>query len=316
MPGASNTFPHTWCVRVSPSECVTPTRSRRHLHGRLRQPAGGTAQAPLNLGGIISLLNPTIGLANTKFQDGKLVLTVGIEVSEATIFGGIAGSKLGAKLTGILGTFDIEVDLMAAIGAISNPSALASAFSVPGKFGLNITTLEALVPNVLKATANGIRLNYDPNYKAAGQRRQAAGDRVVNRRASSSVQFDLQGTIEPFTDDNDTATLTDDKVRSRASVIRDNGFQLGEAELIFRPGTRRRSPPAAAGPARAADTAAARAEDHASASILEFDDLRIGVQNFGDDVRRTASRTSTSTATSSSRPAASTFLPGQGRSTA
>ena len=38
------------------------------------------------------------------------------------------------------------------------------AFNVPGKFGLEIASLEVVIPNVVRVLGNGIRINYDPNW--------------------------------------------------------------------------------------------------------------------------------------------------------
>ena len=69
-------------------------------------------------------------------------------------------------LTGILGTFDVSVDIAKVAGAIGNPSQLLDAFGVTGKWGISVTNLLAEVPNVFKITANGIKVAYDPNFDA------------------------------------------------------------------------------------------------------------------------------------------------------
>ena len=93
VPGATaDTWAPAWRVRSPTARSSTrraasaPFTVDSTAHGR-RDRDARVALGPL------SLVNPTIGLANTKFKDGKLVLTVGIEVNEATIFGGTAGAS-------------------------------------------------------------------------------------------------------------------------------------------------------------------------------------------------------------------------------
>ena len=78
---------------------VNPTRAVRLVHGRRdSRPRAGTTRQPDRLGPL-KLTNPTIGLADTKFKDGKLVLTIGIDVDEATLGfgGGMAGARRRAR---------------------------------------------------------------------------------------------------------------------------------------------------------------------------------------------------------------------------
>ena len=253
-----------------------------------------------------TLLAVARGSVTSAPDDRRWVGLTAVEVAEAHRRHGIGslicgdmidwgrehGATHACKLTGILGTFDIEVDLLAAAGAIYEPVRARSPRSAcPASSGSASRRSRSLVPNVLKATGHGHPRQLRPELQGRGQRRQAAGDRRrPHRAARSSCSSALTGSIEPFTDDNGTATPTDDKTipglvdpRQRLPARR------GRADATAR--ARRRSP-----------ASPRAAEDLASAAILEFDDLRIGVQNFG--VTFGGSATSTSTATSSSPPAA------------
>ena len=51
-----------------------------------------------------------------------------------------------ANLTGILGTFDVRVDLLKAADALGNPAALLAAFDVPGQVHARRGSFLATVP--------------------------------------------------------------------------------------------------------------------------------------------------------------------------
>src|SRR5207302_327075 len=79
----------------------------------------------------LSIAGPSVSLVDTKFKDGKLNLTVGLGADSASLaFGGTNGQQtagqssngITATLTGILVTFDVQVDVMQAVQALQNPS--------------------------------------------------------------------------------------------------------------------------------------------------------------------------------------------------
>ena len=122
------------------------------------------------------LEGPSVGLANMAFKDMKLVLTIGITVDKATLnFGGgntnaaqpsteQSNSGISIELGGILGTFDVIVDVLGLLTSSSEGPVV----EVPGKFGLEIATLKATVPDVVTINATGIKFTFDPNFKADG----------------------------------------------------------------------------------------------------------------------------------------------------
>ena len=84
-------------------------------------PGAGTSSNPFSLGPL-KVFGPSIGIADFDFKDGMLVLTIAIGVDRATLsFGGNdskdatsqkqADSGVTAELVGILGTFDVQVDV-------------------------------------------------------------------------------------------------------------------------------------------------------------------------------------------------------------
>ncbi|MHB1244484.1 MAG: hypothetical protein ACYC1P_13960, partial [Gaiellaceae bacterium] len=213
---------------------------------------GATGSGNVAIGPLFFSL-PTFSLVDTKFKDGALTLTIGIEVAEAGLaFGAPAASTtgpsaqqqssgMGARLTGILGTFDVKVDLLRAVQGLTNPSELLAAFSVPGKWGLSVAGLEVLVPDVLRITGSNIKINYDPN---------AAASVPIVTVASASIEFPTFGI---------TGSIM-------GLAIRRNGFDLGSFEIKYRPGGTGNT---GQGP-----------QTIRFGSILELDDIRIGVTNF------------------------------------
>ncbi|MBL8479815.1 MAG: hypothetical protein JNK59_10955, partial [Sterolibacteriaceae bacterium] len=212
--------------------------------------------------GPVSLQGPSLTLAKTQFKDGKLILTVaiGVDVAKLSFGGGQSQSSSGikAELTGLLGTFDIAVDIQKALKAVTGGGNLLEAFSVPGKFGIQIAGLAIEIPNALKVTGSGIIFNWDPNYDPAengGARQRLL---VVQQASITFPAFGIMGQINP----NDG---------SPGLVVYTDGFDIGEAQLIYKPG--------ATGPNAMSQTSGATGKI-GIAGILEFDDLRVGVTNF------------------------------------
>ena len=228
--------------------------------------------------GPVSLEGPSVGLVKMAFKEGILVLTVGIGVDVAKLnFGGggtnqsspsttQSNSGVRAELNGVLGKFDIEVDVLAAI------SGEDGAFSVPGKFGLEITSLMVEVPDVVIVTATGIRVDYDPNYDPELNNSLPQQLMVVQTAIITFPKIGISGTISPFEG-------------KPGLVITTDGFTLGEAQLIYDPdGGALPANPNAQQPA--ATTATNTQQPGAKiriGSVLELDDIRVGVQNFEVD---------------------------------
>ena len=89
----------------------------------------GTASGgkTVNLGPL-QIVAPTIGLAGTSFDKGILTMTIAIGANSAALDfgGGQGGSGITAKLTGILGTFDVKVDVKAAMHSLTDPAGLGA----------------------------------------------------------------------------------------------------------------------------------------------------------------------------------------------
>ncbi|MDB4600633.1 hypothetical protein OAG97_02815, partial [Akkermansiaceae bacterium] len=229
------------------------------------------ASGTINIGPL-EVEGPTVGLEDIGFKDGLLVLTIGIGVNRASLnFGGggnatdangqqtnqsssQADSGIKAELLGVLGTFDIAVDAFGLLGGNVD-------IDLTGKWGLRVGVLEIDVPEVVNVTANGININYDPSFGAEGSATEGIAQELVN--ISEAVikvpSVNIQGTLQGL-------------------VIRDNGFTLKTAEICYGclDSTKNN------GTALNADGTVASNQKAAIkiGTILEFDDIRIGVNDF------------------------------------
>ena len=204
--------------------------------------------APTTIGPL-TLTGLTVGLVGTTFKGGNLDLTIGIGATSAALAFG--GGSVSTRMTGVLGTFDVRVDLLRAASAIGNPSQLLSAFSVSGKWGFKADTLEIAVAGLLTVSATKIAVGYDPGHDRATLGAQKLV--TVESAAIAFPTFNVTGVIAP---------ITVDGVIVPGLTVWEDGFRLGRAELQYRPG--RNGAPAKI----------------SIGSILEFDDLRIGVTDF------------------------------------
>ncbi|MHC4396401.1 MAG: hypothetical protein ACYS1A_12170, partial [Planctomycetota bacterium] len=207
-----------WTVKEQGNPSNTISNAAGRAQFTVQSGSADTAKAtneftigPLVLGG------PSIGLADMGFNENKLVLTVGIGVELARLsFGSQQGSSgITAELTGVLGTFDIEVDVLALLGGD-----FLNAFNVPGKFGLKIDGLDVNIPNVVRVTAAGIDINYDPNYDPAEHSYQPQEILSLESASISFERFNITGSISPY-DGKD------------GLIIRTDGFWLGQADISY-----------------------------------------------------------------------------------
>ena len=214
--------------------------------------------------GPLSLEGPSVSLAKTGFKDGELVLSIAIGVNKAGLaFGGNqGGSGVTAEVTGLLGTFDIHVDVLAALNVVTQGGDIGEVFSVPGKFRIDIAGLKVAVPNVFEVTGSGIVINYDPNYDPAANGGAPQELVIVQTAVITFPKFGVTGAILPS---GTTPGL----------VVYDNGFAIGEAMLIYDPD----GGAVPSGSSTLSQTGGS-GQKIAFGDILEFDDLRIGVTDF------------------------------------
>jgi hypothetical protein len=216
-------------------------------------PGAASTEDPISLGPL-TLLGPSIGIEDIGFQDGLLVLTIGIGVDRANLnFGGDEASAqqedsgVAAELIGVFGTFDLAVD---AFGLLSGNFRV----ELTGKFSFAVAALEVVVPDVVRVEAKGIQVKYDP---------MGEPDQELVRINSASIQFQkfaLRGEINEVIDPNTGESIP-------GLVVRQNGFTLGEAILCY-----------------GCEDSTLELENGETkisfGSILELDDIRIGVSRF------------------------------------
>jgi len=217
----------------------------------------GSTSEGLSLGPLV-LQGPTVGLSDFSFNEGKLLINVGIGVDSASLSfggGGQSASGITANLTGVLGTFEIAVDVLGMLDGGSG-----DLFGATGAFTFSVSALEVEVPNVIRVTASGISVGYDPGYDPAEHEGLAQKIIEIQSATVSFDRFGLSGTIAPFDPGGGEPLIP-------GLVIRTNGFALGRAELCYGCGD---------------DSLAAGSPDAAIkiGSILEFDDIRIGITDF------------------------------------
>jgi hypothetical protein len=179
--------------------------------------AASTNPSPIDLGPL-DLFGPSAELVKTGFKDGQLVLTVAIGVNRATLSFG----SFTAEFTGLLGTFDVQIDVLKAVQWVTGSASLGEVFSVPGKFRIDIAGLNIEVPNAFRVSGTGIAISYDPGYDpaAAGGAPQQL---VVVQTAL--ITFPILGVSGAILPSGSTPGL----------IVYDNGFAIGEAMLIYDP---------------------------------------------------------------------------------
>ena len=271
------TFDGEW-ASVATSTLAVGQRSERNLTSTFtidpaapgaRTGSGATSLGPLTLQG------PSLGLADFGFADGMVVLTIAIGLDRASLaFGGTpaapgagatqqTSSGVTVDLIGILGTFDLAVDVF---GLLSGNVRVAPT----GKWGLRVASLEAHVPDVVDITAAGVQIGYDP---AGGASQELVR---INNATITFPRFGITGTIRPYTPTGGSQTVADDAALTPGTtpglVIRNNGFTLGTATLTYRP-------TAAAGANTVTPTGTA-GRPISFGGILELDDITVGISGL------------------------------------
>ena len=130
--------------------------------------------------------------------------------------------------------------------------------------------------------ATGIKIGYDPGYDPAEHEGLGQELVVVDSASLTIIPLKITGSLKPYTYfDTDLGQ----NVTIPGLVIRTTGFKLGVAELCY--GCVARDP--AAGSPAVTDPSDPNAPEPGGAinlfGIVEFDDIRVGVTNFGVDFR-------------------------------
>ncbi|HPV80387.1 MAG TPA: hypothetical protein PLK64_11350, partial [Dermatophilaceae bacterium] len=241
-------------------------------------PGAATTGGPIALGPL-TLQGPSVGLADFGFADGMVVLTIAVGVDRASLnFGGSAtnntttpttaqsNSGITVDLIGILGTFDLAVDVFGLLGGNVR-------VEPTGKWNLRVASLEAEIPNLAKLTAEGILVGYDP---AADDSQELIR---INSATLTLPKFGITGSIRPY-DPAQASNIAANNIRANDEPmlgvipglsIRGNGFSLGTAELAYG------LPPEAGG---LTPSSGVVDEKITFGGILELADIRVGVSGL------------------------------------
>ncbi|MDD2604023.1 MAG: hypothetical protein PHF66_04320, partial [Desulfobacteraceae bacterium] len=240
-----------------------------------RSATGGLAIGPLSLQG------PTLGVTAIGFKDMKLILTIGIGAEVASLnFGSSTtqqstqqqNSGISTTLTGLLGTFDLAVDVLGFLQG-------SGSIDLTGKWGLNVSSFVLTVPDVVVATAQGVKIGYDPAYERDDPDTPEIEDvpQTIVTIARASISFPkikLSGWIDTYDPDG-----TGPQAPIPGLTVFDDGFRFGTAVVAYgltqAPGT---GVPVSQGTNTAPGAAPGAAIK--IGSILEFNDIRVGVNNF------------------------------------
>ena len=237
-----------WSVHDRRRRAAQPDARLRPLHRRRapRPTRPRTTASPIGIGPL-TLTDPSIGLADTKFKDGKLVLTIaiGVDAGDASASAAaVARSGVSAKLTRHARHLRHHVDVAKAAGAISNPSASAQRVQRARQVraqrqharGHRRRTSSRSPPAASRSTTTRTTRRPTHGGKAQDARRRQHGpdlvpafgvtglDRAVHRRQRHADQPDRRHDASPASSSAPTASSS------------------ATAELIYRPG-RRRAPP-------------------------------------------------------------------------
>jgi len=137
-----------------------------------------------------------------------------------------------------------------------------------------MTTIEIRVPDVVTVRGTGLQIAFDPNYDRAKNDNKAQKLLTIKTASVTFESFGVTGSIAEY---NNDGTIMP------GLVVYDDRFEIGSAQLIYKPGQPPLPPQQAGGPL--APTALTTTTGSTTAkirfgSIAEFDDLRIGVENF------------------------------------
>ncbi|HEY3485966.1 MAG TPA: hypothetical protein VGK49_11310, partial [Ilumatobacteraceae bacterium] len=145
-----------------------------------------------------------------------------------------------------------------------------------GKWSLNIQSLEINVPNVVKISAEGIKMGFDPDSEDPDQELL-----VIDRAVVQFETFPIRGEITRF---DPTPNTPGDEIPGL--VVREKGFDLGVAELCYGCAATAQPSGGTGAPPVTSATSTTGDDKVRIGNIIEFDDIRIIIENFSFDVGR------------------------------
>ena len=250
----------------------------RRSRSILRQ-AGETATAGTIDLGPLSLQGPTVGIADFGFKDGMVVLTIAVGVNLATLqFGDRTPAPAGSRrrssksgvqvnLLGVLGTFDIAVDVF---GLLSGNFRV----ELPGKWSFSVAVARGHRARRRDDHGRGHLDQVRPGQHRPATRRSCGS----TRRSIQFQQFAVRGSIEHVRSDRPNDAAGDEIPGLR---IRKNGFDLGVLELCYGCTAADADDAGRRPPGQTATTTTGSTTAKISiGGIIEFDDIRFIVENF------------------------------------
>ncbi|RLC10571.1 MAG: hypothetical protein DRH43_06050, partial [Deltaproteobacteria bacterium] len=234
--------------------------------------SAATTSQGMSIGPVL-LQGPTVGIQGLTFKDMKLVVTIGIGVQHAALNFGSSGtsqtpqqsqSGITTDFTGLLGTFDLAVDVLGFLQG-------SGSIELTGKFGLDVSSFNLQVPNVLLATAEGVKIQYDPSYDPAEHNGESQKLITILKASLSFPKFKISGSIQPYDPDGPSGP----EAPIPGLIIRTDGFRFGTAEICYGCTDPQSTTGAPVTPGTTTEPAIKLG------SILEFDDIRFGISNFG-----------------------------------
>ncbi|MBT7092794.1 MAG: hypothetical protein HN936_06090, partial [Bacteroidetes bacterium] len=212
------------------------------------------AQTAINLGPL-SMSLPTFTIAGLNYRDSNLIVTLAVGADQAELaFGGGSSGGISTSLTGLLGTFDLAVDVL---GYIEGNGSVKPT----GAWEIEVESFELVIPNVVEASATGVVFGYDPFYDPGSdpQNPEAAltGQQIlsIDQASLSFPLINISGEISSYDPDGSGG-----QAAIPGLVIWEKGFRFGTTQICY--GCEGDEPAINIG------------------NILKFDDIRVGISNF------------------------------------
>ena len=227
---------------------ASPTGMTQTFTVSASAPGAATTSKTISLGPL-SLQGPSAGLENVGFKNGMLDLTVVLGVNTASLaFGGSQGaSGVSATLTGLQGTLEVQLDVL---GLLSGHVRI----DVPGKFSLSVASLDGDDPaDPQLSTPPACRSPMTRRRRAA---RRSSSSRV--RRSASPRSASLARSRRLTRQRARTSRPPSANTIPGLTVFGD-GLTFGQAELTL---------------------AHSDGTPITFGSIITFNDIRFGVENF------------------------------------
>ncbi|MBF0452316.1 MAG: hypothetical protein HQK75_16560, partial [Candidatus Magnetomorum sp.] len=207
--------------------------------------------------GPLAVNAPTVNLADFNFKDSKLMVTLGMGVESASL--NFDAAIFSSEVTGLSGTFDVLIDVL---GYIEGDGSV----DFTGKWNVDIDSFDLTIKNLFVAAAEGVHFGYDPDYKLEDDpnpdaKRTGQTLLTIDSATIAFPRFGISGQIQTY---NEIPGLT----------VWEKGFRLGTGMIAY-----------GVDLSTYTDMPVSTGESDGKSlkigNILELDDIRFGVSNFG-----------------------------------